>query len=73
MKTIIIALALAFTVTTSNAQGMTCRPVGPNTVCSPTPAGGGAGIGQALVVIGVIYLLMRVLTPDEPTDKSTDE
>ncbi len=68
MKSLITATILAFTITHANSQSLTCRPVGANTVCSPTPAGGGAGIGPALVVLGVLYLITSYLK-----DKSQEE
>jgi hypothetical protein len=72
MKSIITATILAFTITHATAQSMTCRPVGANTVCTPTPAGGGAGIGPALVVLGVLWLITGYLKTNQ-TEKSGDE
>jgi hypothetical protein len=72
MKSIIIATILLFTITHATAQSMTCRPVGANTVCTPTPAGGSAGIGPALVVLGVLYLITSYLK-DKPQEEQKEQ
>jgi hypothetical protein len=35
------------------------------TVCQPTPAGGGAGIGPAIAVIAVLYFVIQYLKKDK--------
>jgi hypothetical protein len=69
MKSIIIATILLFTITHASAQSLTCRPVGANTVCSPTPAGGGAGIGPALAVLAVLWLITSYLKSKDDNQK----
>jgi hypothetical protein len=73
MKSLITATILAFTITHANSQSLTCRPVGANTVCTPTPAGGGAGIGPALVVLGVLWLVTSYLKDKSQEEKSGNE
>ncbi len=73
MKSLITATILAFTITHATAQSLTCRPVGANTVCTPTPAGGGAGIGPALVVLGVLWLVTSYLKDKSQEEKSGNE
>jgi hypothetical protein len=72
MKHLITATILAFTITHATAQSMTCRPVGANTVCTPTPAGGGAGIAPALAVLVVLYLITSYLK-DKPQEEQKEQ
>lgn len=72
MKSLITATILAFTITHATAQSLTCRPVGANTVCTPTPAGGGAGIGPALVVLGVLWLVTSYLKDNPEEEQKQD-
>jgi hypothetical protein len=73
MKSFIAAIAFVFIATTSHAQSLTCRPM-PNgtTVCAPTPASGGAGIGPALVVVVVLYFVIKFLQ-DRPADNKDQD
>lgn len=73
MKPLILSIILAFTLTHANSQSLTCRPVGANTVCSPTPAGGSAGIGPALVVLGVLYLITSYLKDNPEEEQKQDQ
>jgi hypothetical protein len=73
MKHLITATILAFTITHANSQSLTCRPVGANTVCTPAPAGGGAGIGPALVVLGVLWLINSYLKSKDDNQKEEKE
>lgn len=70
MKSLIIATILAFTITHASAQSLTCRPVGANTVCTPTPAGGSAGIGPALAVLAVLWLINGYLKSNENSEEN---
>jgi hypothetical protein len=65
MKSLIAATILAFTITHASAQSLTCRPVGPNVVCAPTPPPSSAGIGPALLVVVGLYFLIQYLKADK--------
>lgn len=70
MKTAIIAIILAFTITHVGAQSMTCSPSGPNMVCAPTAPPSSAGLGSALVVIGVLWLVISYLKSNENSEEN---
>jgi hypothetical protein len=74
MKPLILSIILAFTITHATAQSLTVRPM-PNgtTVCSPAPAGGSAGIGPALVVLGVLWLINGYLKSKDDNQKEEKE
>lgn len=73
MKSLITATILLFTITHANSQSLTCRPVGANTVCTPTPAGGSAGIGPALAVLVVLYLITSYLKDNPEEEQKQDQ
>ena len=69
MKSIVTAIILALTITNASAQAFTCRPVGTTTVCSPTPAGGSAGIAPALAVVVVLFFVIQWLNADNQQEQ----
>lgn len=74
MKSIIIATILAFTLTNATAQSLACRPMSNGTtVCSPAPAGGSAGIGPALAVLAVLWLINGYLKSKDDNQKEEKE
>lgn len=73
MKPLILSIILAFTITHATAQSITCRPVGTNTVCTPTPTST-ASLGSALATVLVLYLIISWLnSPKEQKTEHTDE
>jgi hypothetical protein len=73
MKTLILSIILAFSLTHAQAQSVTCRPM-PNgtTVCAPTPPPSSAGIGPALAVLAVLYLAVNYLKDRQAQEKEAD-
>jgi hypothetical protein len=73
MRPLILAIAIAFTVTHAGAQSLTCRPL-PNgtTICQPTPPPSSAGIGPALAVLAVLYLAVNYLKDRPAQEKEAD-